>query len=324
MLTTKPREFPYLKTKSMSTTHKKQVTRSHQKQAKFGPHTVNYDPPHKKKVNWVVKPIPVNFDHPHKNQVKRSPYEKQVTSRPPKKTSQLLSPHWNQDSFGPYMKSKWLSARTQRNQFRPPHEIVNFDTHTATKSISTPHTNTKLISTSSLKRSRFRSPPWYQDELHAPMQNRENLIQTIQTSHFRPPQTNQLDSGLGTKIKVNSDPLYWNQVNFTPPHWNQVNFDHPQKNMSFDHTKNKWSLARTRLILTPRTKKKSIESLHQNQAISTIHTKTRSNDLYMKNKSLPDLQKNKPTTIPAPKPRLFRSIYENQVKVGSNSSAKSV
>ena len=73
----------------------------------------------------------VNFDHPHKNQVNRS--------------------HTNYNQF---------SARTQEpSQFGPPHKKqVKFDTHAKTKSISIPYAKDKLISTSTLMSSQFRSP----------------------------------------------------------------------------------------------------------------------------------------------------------------------
>ena len=168
MLTTKPREFPYLKTKSMSTTHKKHVIRSHQKQVKFGPHTVNFDPPHKKKVNWVATPKPGNFDHPHKNQVKRSLHEKQVTSRPAKKQAnhyprtetKTISIHiWKPSESRLELISKSSLDFARNSQYRYPHcNQGNFDSPHKHQVYFDPITEMKFISIPTLVSRWFSCP----------------------------------------------------------------------------------------------------------------------------------------------------------------------
>ena len=119
-------------------------------------------------------------------------------------------------------------------------------------------------------------------------------IQTLISSHFRPPNKNQI-----------SRSLHGNQVKFDLPHWNQVNFDHPRKNeVKFDaYTTTKWFLAR----------------IQKTKSLATTHTKPSQSIDMFKTTHFPPVNadsrtKNKSISIYTWKPSQFRSLHWNQVK----------
>ena len=112
MLTLKP-SYEYLRPAfknqvNFDHPHKNQVYRLHKKQVNFGPHTVNFDPPHKKQVN---------FDSNTKTKSNSIPHTKnRLISTPELKSSQ----------FDPHSISKSFPMPRHKNQ-------VNFDPNTNTK-----------------------------------------------------------------------------------------------------------------------------------------------------------------------------------------------
>ena len=97
--------------------HKKQVNRSsHSKQVNFGPHTVNFDPPHKNHFTF------------HPNTVTKS------NSTPHTKIEIISTPVLKSSQFDPHSKIKSTPMLPHKIQF-------NFDLHTKTKNFSPPHEN---------------------------------------------------------------------------------------------------------------------------------------------------------------------------------------
>ena len=114
--------------------HKNPANRSlHSKQVNSGPHTVNFDPPHKKQVT---------FDPNTKTK---------LNSIPPKKIKLISTPLLHSSYFDPHSKIKsfrYLHTKTQ----------VNFHPHTNTMYFSIPTQKTKSIPIPTLKSSQIRSP----------------------------------------------------------------------------------------------------------------------------------------------------------------------
>ena len=149
MLTLKPRDCgPDPKTKSISTTYTKpsQSITTLKKKSIFGPHTINFDPPHREQVNfgpntkttsnsiphmkinliWRLYWSQVNFDARHKNQVSFDPDTKpKYSSTPAQQTKSILlqtlklnhvqSPHWNQANFHHPHKNQTKLDLTHKN-----------------------------------------------------------------------------------------------------------------------------------------------------------------------------------------------------------------
>ena len=139
----KPSHFrPVQKSKSISTTLTK--------------------PSHFRSVHWNQ----VNFDPPHRNQV---PHIYHVTCYAPRKAKSFSDRTQKPSYFRPPRQKPSQSIPIlQTSHFRPAHkdqvnidpphkDQVNFDPHTKIKCISISHKN-KLISTSTLKLSQYRSP----------------------------------------------------------------------------------------------------------------------------------------------------------------------
>ena len=133
---------------------------------------------------------PVYFDHPHQSKAKVDAHTK--TKRFPPRTpkpSQLLPPALKPSHLIPTKKqvmiaphtivkstsihtwkpNKWLSTRTQQNQFPSRHKKqVDFDLYVKTESITIPRTKSNLILTPSLNSSQFWSPLYYHLDFDAP------------------------------------------------------------------------------------------------------------------------------------------------------------
>ena len=165
---------------------KKQVNRSsHLKQANFGPHTVEFDLPHKKQVTFdpntktkwnsithtkiklILTPLLKSSQfHPHPEIMSSSmPHTKTwliwihtpkpSIFRPPRNPSQFRSLHWSHVNFDPHHKTKPILMPRHPN-----HVNLNFD----------PTIKTKYFSTPTLKPSQWRSLRWNQLNLDPPPQ----------------------------------------------------------------------------------------------------------------------------------------------------------
>ena len=134
MLTLKPSDWRPASKNRVNFDHhrpsKNQVNRSsHSKQVNFGPHTVNFAPPHTKQVN---------FDPNIKTK---------SNSIPDTKIKLISTPLLKICQFDPRSKIKPISMPPHKNQ-------VNFDPHTKTKYPSKNEVNPDLCA----KSNQFRSP----------------------------------------------------------------------------------------------------------------------------------------------------------------------
>ena len=167
------------------------------------------------------------FRPAYKNQV-RPPTQEPRKSISTLKTSPDRPTFKNQVNCDPYMKTKWLSARTQEQDLFPPpaQKQVFLD----------PPKNNKVDfhATNEVESNR------------ALLQNHVSFDAQIQIGiWFRSSYSNEVFSYPHTKTKSIPIPTR-NQVKFDPPRWNQSDFDDPHKNeVNFDaHTKTERASAR--------------------------------------------------------------------------------
>ena len=142
-------------------------------------------------------------------------------------------PHTKTKPFSTAQKPSQLIHILRISHFRPPHIKSTSTPRTRIKSISVPvkpisipHSNSKFISTLTLKSSLFQSHLFKQFNLDAPTQKKND------------PDTKTKSLSTPHKDQVDSDPVA--EINsIWIPHRHEVNFDHPLKNrVNFNaHTK---------------------------------------------------------------------------------------
>ena len=91
--------------------HKNKVHRSsHSKQINFGPRTVNFDPPHKKRVTFDPNAKPSQIRSLEKNKLISTPLLKSSQFDPHPKIKSISLPHKSQVNFDPHTKTKYFES----------------------------------------------------------------------------------------------------------------------------------------------------------------------------------------------------------------------